>query len=100
MKVGDQLSVQLEGHTVGVATIEDISDGKATILIPATRVVMGVRQSLVADVAPETDRVFAGTAETSEPNTSDASEEAESAAVEEGVSLSQQNLDSSALDKE
>ena len=96
MKVGDQLVVSLEGHQVGMATIEDISDGKATIIIPATRVVMGVKQSLT-ELAPETDRVFAGVAEGGGSEESPAVQETNEEAPK---SLREMDLDTTALDKE
>ena len=76
MKIGDKFPVQIEGMDIGEATIEDIEDGKATLVIPATRLVVQVRQSLDmgATVAPEVDRVFSGL-EDSGTNESAASEE-------------------------
>lgn len=61
MKVGDQLVVNMEGFQVCYATIEAIEDDKATIIIPATRVVMGISRSLT-DLAPEVDRGIANEA--------------------------------------
>lgn len=62
MKIGDKLAVQIEGMDVSEAVIEDISDGNAIIIIPATRLVVQVRQSLDlgATATPEVDRVFVG----------------------------------------
>lgn len=99
MKVGEHLKVFIEGYEVGYAQIEDISDGKATLIIPATRVVMGVKQSLV-DIEPEveTDRVLAGVAEAVGDEGSDAADEAESAVEQERKSLRERDLDSSDID--
>jgi hypothetical protein len=99
MKVGDQMVVNLGNFEVGMATIEDISDGKATILIPATRVVMAVKQSL-APLNPEVDRVFGGL-ETTGGNESDASEAVNTQvqAPAEPVSLREMQLDDTAVDR-
>lgn len=130
MKVGDQMVVRLENFDVAMATIEHIEDGKATILIPATRIVMGVRQEL-APLNPEVDRIFAGTTEPKGTNESDASgvhdaseslaqqqtnesgptPQSNSSSVSEAnpvslseqldpVPLAQRNFDTSALDRE
>lgn len=76
MKIGDRLAVQIEGVDVAEAIVEDIDDGNATLIIPATRLVVRMRQSLdlTATAAPEVDRVFAGL-ETDGTNESVASEE-------------------------
>jgi hypothetical protein len=75
MKIGDRLAVQIEGMDVGEAVIEDIEDGHATLVIPATRLVVQVRQTLdlTATAAPETDRVLAGVVDTQD-NSSPATE--------------------------
>lgn len=52
MKVGDKEPVIIAGQVVGYADISEIADGTATLVIPATRVVMGVRTSLTQDTAP------------------------------------------------
>lgn len=114
MKVGDRLAVQIEGMDVGEAVIEDIEDGHATIVIPATRLVVQVRQSLdlSATREPEVDRILAGTVE---DNTSQsAAAEEHNAPAEQpapapapvqsmggadvGEGIHNQNLDSSAID--
>lgn len=103
MKVGDEILVNMGGFDVANAVIEDISDGKATIYIPATRVVMGVKSTLT-DLAPEVDRDVA---------LEEVGGKVESDAIDEqvrandtkivqnddvGDGLSQVKLDSSALD--
>lgn len=60
MKIGDRISVSMAGFEVTEAIIEDIDDGKATIFIPATRVVMGVATSLTDLPDEGTDRVILG----------------------------------------
>lgn len=73
MKAGDQLPVSISGFDVAAAVIEDISDGKATVYIPATRVQFGVRTEL-EPVTPEVDRIFGGMVEDQQSNASEASE--------------------------
>lgn len=95
MKVGDQLAVSVDGHEVGgIAVIEEIENGKAYIVIPATRVVMSIRQTL-EPTTPETDRIFGGMAETSEEAISDAAAEVNA----EPVPLREQNLEAAELDE-
>ncbi len=109
-KIGDRLAVQIEGIDVAEAVIENIEDGLATIVIPATRLVVQTRQSLDlnATKAPEVDRVFAGV-QTDTYNSSDASESlpeppaAPSAQYNEpgslvGDGIHGRDLDSSAID--
>lgn len=96
MKVGDTKVVSLEGFAVGEAVVEDISDGKVTLYIPATRVQFALRQEL--DVpAPEVDRAMAGTTEPAGTNESEASASADNN-VEQEQSLRNADLDSSAVD--
>ena len=68
MNVGDKLAVRVDRFDVAFATIDDISDGKVTMTIPATRIVMPVRYEL-ADVeyTPETDRVISEHLESATP---------------------------------
>lgn len=47
MKQGDEIAVSMEGFHVANAVIEEVSNGEAIIYIPATRLVMGVAESLV-----------------------------------------------------
>ena len=113
MKVGDRFSVQIEGMDVAEAVIDDIEDGKAILVIPATRLVVQVRQSLdlAATKTPDVDRIFTGVEE-SGSNTSEATEavsEAPRAPVapvqqtyggtaDIGEGIHNQQLDSSAID--
>lgn len=46
MKPGDKYPVNLNEFVVAEAVVVDIEDGKATLDIPATRIVMGVKTSL------------------------------------------------------
>jgi hypothetical protein len=50
MKVGDTVPVNIGAATVTNAKIVELGDGTATLVIPATKVVMGVRTQL--DTAP------------------------------------------------
>lgn len=42
MKRGDQIPVTIEGQTVAQAIIEQVEADRVTLVVPATRVVMGV----------------------------------------------------------
>lgn len=62
MKIGDRVPVQIEGTNVAEAIVEDIDEGNAVLIIPATRLVVKMRATLdlAATKEPEVDRVFAG----------------------------------------
>lgn len=53
MKVGDSVPVALAGHVVAQARVKELSDGKAILDIPATRVTMAVRTELDAPPVAE-----------------------------------------------
>ncbi len=59
------MAVQIEGMTVTEAVIDNIEDGKATLTIPATRLVVQVRQSLdlAAVKEPESESIIIGAVE-------------------------------------
>lgn len=63
MKPGDKFNVNLNEHVVAEAVVIDIEDGKVTLDIPATRIVMGVKSSLtdLPDTLPDTERQIIGT---------------------------------------
>lgn len=46
MKVGDGVPVTIAGQTVAMATVKELGDGTATLVVPATLVVMGTRTEL------------------------------------------------------
>jgi len=97
MKIGDTVPVELQGHVVADAVITAIDGSEATIDIPATRVVMGVRMSLDPDAgraAPEVDRSMVRIDETADDTPSVAAQ----AVAQNSESLRTQPLDSSALD--
>lgn len=94
MKIGDRLSVTMEGFEVAEAIIEDIDDGKATLFIPATRVVMGVATSLTDLPEEGSERILSGKADNT-PSTSPA-QDAHNDDVGEGIHGKE--LDSSAID--
>ena len=109
MKAGDQLEVSLQGIAVAYATIESVEQDRATILIPATRVVMGIATTLTPETpAPEVDRTT--TVLTEDPNASAKSElEADYDSAFDGpggfanapepvTSLKDMDFDSSAID--
>lgn len=60
MKVNDKVPVYIAGQTVAQATVRELGDGTATLVVPATLVVMATRTELtvetpvVDDTAPET----------------------------------------------
>lgn len=60
MKVNDTVPVTIAGQTVANATVRELGDGTATLVVPATLVVMATRTELtveapvVDDTAPET----------------------------------------------
>jgi hypothetical protein len=55
MKIGETIPVTMEGYEVAQGIIEDMEDGVATILIPATRVQMGIATSLT-DLTPDENK--------------------------------------------
>lgn len=87
MKIGQQFPLTMEGHVVAYAAVEDIDDGKVYLIIPATRVVMGLGSHLT-DLDPEVDRAFAGLEE----------KEVEAPVGEEPRSLRDMDLSSDAVD--
>lgn len=50
MKVGDNIAVSIGGHVVAQAKVAEIADGRATLVVPGTVVVMAIRTEL--DRAP------------------------------------------------
>jgi hypothetical protein len=98
MKIGDRFTVYLDSHAVAEAVVEDIEDDKATLIIPATRLVMGIASSLtdLPEEIPEVEHQFAGLQDL-EPGTSKAQEEV-NAADDIGSGIRNANLDSSILD--
>ena len=71
MKIGDEFKVQLEGFHVANGYVEDFDGDDVIIVIPATRVKMGVSSQL-APKAPETDREFTALPEATDQTTSPA----------------------------
>lgn len=57
MRVNDQLPVTIQGLTVAHAVIEQIEDGVAVLVIPATRFKLGIRMELT-ELVPEVERAF------------------------------------------
>lgn len=53
MKVGDTFAVAIAGHPVANAAVTEIADGKATLVIPATQVVMAIRTELDPEAVAE-----------------------------------------------
>jgi hypothetical protein len=99
MKIGDTISVTMAGFEVAEGIIEDIADDKATIFIPATRVIMGVAHSLT-DLEPEIDRRLDGMVRDND-TTSAASQEVNNRITNDDIgegNLRNRNFDSSAID--
>lgn len=46
MKVGEYVPVTIAGQVIAQAVIKEIGNGTATLIVPATQVVMGVRTEL------------------------------------------------------
>lgn len=87
MKQGDTVAVTIDGHIVANAVIESIEDGRATLLIPATRVIMGVRSTLTdLEREPDVDRALV-----SDGYVADTADDV-------GEGIRQEKLDSSAID--
>jgi hypothetical protein len=49
MNVGDKIPVSIAGQTVVMADVKELADGTATLIIPATRVVMATRTELTME---------------------------------------------------
>ena len=106
MKIGDRIAVQIEGVDVGEAVVEDIEDGIATIVIPATRLQAKVRSTLDMAAGPEKsdgpDRIFGGI-EDNQPAVSEAMEQVNQSTTtitnaDIGEGIHGKELDSSVLD--
>ena len=99
MKIGDRFSVDIQGVSVAEAVLEDIDGDQATIVIPATRVVVAIKQELdiSATKDPEVDRIFGGMTQTTEPEVSPASV-AVNHSTDIGEGIHGKELDSSVLD--
>lgn len=97
VKVGDQLVVSMEGLSVCYATVEEVHNGTATIMIPATRVVMGLRTTLT-DLEPEVEQAMLGGVDTKEApaDVAPAAQEVNA----EPVSLRDMDLSSDVVDKD
>jgi hypothetical protein len=116
MKIGDRFEVGIkdDGQYFDVAEgiIEDIDDGIATIVIPATRIQVQVRQSVDFRAEPRhdgPDRILAGETDSGtfatphdvapdEPRGRSRSKSNVDYVPDDGVPLSAKELDSSVLD--
>lgn len=97
MKIGQSLAVQIDGIDVAEAVIEDIEDGNAIIVIPATRLVVQIKQSLdvAATATPEVDRDMTSLVEGPGSEESEAAREVNG---DVGEGIHNKDLDSSAID--
>jgi hypothetical protein len=114
--INDTIDLTYMQQVLVQGVIVEISEGKAYIDIPATRVVMSVQQSLapVEPVVPEVERHLAGLAENNQPATSAAQEvvnlpppneeiarpQAPVAIAEPETSLRNMNFNTDALDRD
>lgn len=63
MKIGDKVPVTIAGQTVAQATIKETADGTATLVVPATLVVMATRTELAYEAPnaePERETIITG----------------------------------------
>lgn len=62
MKVGDLIPVHIGQHEVAQAEVKEISDGQAVLIVPARRVVMGIRTELtdLPTTEPSTEVIIDG----------------------------------------
>lgn len=64
MKVGDTLAVTIQGHQVALAEVVDVNTKENTVelVVPATRVVMGLQVSLAQPTIaePSTETIITG----------------------------------------
>lgn len=60
MKVNDTVPVTIAGQTVANATVRELGDGTATLVVPATLVVMATRTELTVET-PQVDPTAAET---------------------------------------
>lgn len=64
MKIGDTIPVNIAGQTVANATVKEVGDGTATLVVPATLIVMATRTELSyetpAPVEPERETIITG----------------------------------------
>lgn len=55
MNVGDKIAVTIQGSEIAQAEVKEVGEGTATLIVPATRVVMAVRTELAPEVTPTAD---------------------------------------------
>lgn len=100
MKVGDQLTVSVEGVPVTTCIITEKDYDSITVQIPGTEAVIGLSHSLTdekPEYVPEVDRVLLDETEsTPTPPPAPVAQEIQ----EPARSLREMNLDSSAIDKD
>lgn len=112
MKIGDRFEVGIKDGTeyfdVAEGVIEDIDDGVATIVIPATRIQVQVKQTVDFRTGPThdgPDRILAGETDSGfvevppdEPRGRSRSKANVDYIPDDGTPLSAKELDSSVLD--
>lgn len=55
MNVGEKVDVTISGAVVAQAEVKEVGDGTATLIVPATRVVMAVKTQLAPEVGPSNE---------------------------------------------
>ena len=62
MKVGDKVPVNIGPHEVAQAEVKEINGSEAVLIVPARRVVMGIRTELtdLPGTEPETESIVVG----------------------------------------
>lgn len=62
MKVGDKIPVNIGNHEVAQAEVKEINGAEAVLIVPARRVVMGIRTELtdLPGTQPETETIITG----------------------------------------
>lgn len=55
MKIGDKYEVTIQGQVVAYATVKGMDDGTATLVVPATLVVMATRTELTYEQPQNND---------------------------------------------
>lgn len=98
MKIGDTFPVTVEGLVVATATVQEIEGDRATIVIPGTQFVAGIKSNLVdTEREVETDRIMSDEVHReTKDEPSDAVREANESIADE--SINNKELDSSAID--
>lgn len=106
MKIGDTVPVTIAGQEVARATVKGMEDGTATLVVPATLVVMATRTELTVDSPDDegtevlvtgVDRAGQENAETGAVNEAELNAEAPPAEINEAVTAPNSESNDSVL---